>query len=84
MKVTHMMIYQYFIERLGQMPEDGTLADLPIDTPCGEDCKRAIDRARAMIESVADAFGTTDDFALEANREIISIAQEIVTTFWRG
>jgi hypothetical protein len=48
-----MNVYQYFTVALGQEPNEQTLQDLGIDTPCGQECVKVIEAAKAYVE-VAD------------------------------
>lgn len=54
-------VYDYFVESLGQPHIDATLAEtcseMPLESECGADCKLAIDRAKALTNSIIMAYG---------------------------
>jgi hypothetical protein len=67
-------VYGFFTQQLGQQPSDATLRDLLVDTPCGEDCRKAILAAKAF-KDVADR---------AVHDLIVRAAEETVEVFWRG
>jgi hypothetical protein len=67
-------VYDYFLEKLEWMPADETLKALFLSSPCGQDCKRAIDAAVAMI-AVCDK---------AVREEIAFCAYQSVEIFWHG
>jgi hypothetical protein len=70
-------VYEYFTTRLGRTPDDETLKDLPLDSGCGDDCKRAIDTAFEFLEVVK-----------MGNRHhaptVVALAEHTAEIFWRG
>ena len=74
-------VYDYFYEKFGQHPSDKTLKDLPCDSPCGKDCVGAIDAASSLLIHVHAANGDSDpDF----DQAVITKADDVVQTYWRG
>ena len=72
-----MNIYEYFNCQLGVKPADETFKKLPVDSPCGDDCKKAIDAAVTLIEA--------DDNAGGRNCKVIrDIAFHACQVYWRG
>ena len=72
-----MNIYNYFARKLGAVPADKTFKDLPVDSNCGDDCKKAIDAAATLIDADSNAGGI--------NREVIrDIAFHACQVYWRG
>jgi hypothetical protein len=69
-----MSIYEHFTNRLGREPEDVTLMDLPVASPCGRDCRRVIDAALPLIKAA--------DTSIE--EEIVSVVEHAVSVYWRG
>lgn len=67
-------VYDYFTHNFGEYPCDETLTDLPIDSPCGQDCKIAIDCAVLLLDLI--------DSSLRDS--VVAIANESVQIFWRG
>jgi hypothetical protein len=67
-------IFQYFADKLGAEPEEQSLKDLPIDSPCGEGCKAVIDAAAGLL-AVSDR-GAHDD--------IRAAAEIAVNIYWVG
>lgn len=76
----HMNIFDYFVKLLGEDPSDDTLRDLPVDSNCGDDCKKAIDAAATLLERAAMA-GTV---SFQDCKAIRRATDEIIVTFWRG
>ena len=48
-------VYQLFQNLFSVPPHDETLAELPVNSPCGEDCAKAIYAARAFMAPPAGA-----------------------------
>jgi hypothetical protein len=69
-----MSIYEHFTNRLGREPEDESLMELPVVSPCGRDCRRVIDAAVPLIKAV--------DVSVE--EEILSAVEHAVSVYWRG
>lgn len=67
-------VYDYFAEKLGETPDDGTLTQLPVASACGQDCVRVIDAAAALAHVV--------DCSVVAS--VAAVAEEAVAVFWRG
>jgi hypothetical protein len=40
-----MSIHEYFAEQLGVEPDEPTLWECPLDSPCGRSCKQVVDAA---------------------------------------
>lgn len=53
-----------FVHEMGHPNGDdvyaATLSSMPIDSPCGGDCKQAIDNAKAFADNIETAFGRHD------------------------
>lgn len=48
-------------EDLGQGDTYGSiLAEMPLDSPCGDDCRSAIDAAAALVDVIKQAYGEYD------------------------
>lgn len=71
-------IYAYYAFQLGVCPEDETLRELPVDSPCGEDCKKAIDAAEELLTHMGAA-GCSEHRAA-----VLAAVFEIVEIYWRG
>lgn len=69
-----MSIYDYFTQRLGATPDDESLRELPMVSPCGRDCARVIGAAATLLKAA--------DVAVED--EIRAVAEHAVTVYWRG
>lgn len=67
-------VYGYFVEELGEDPDDPTLLDLPLSSPCGQDCKRVIDWAKLSCQGLDPA----------AHRNVIRGANIAIEVLWRG
>ena len=66
-------VFEYFRDQLHREPADETLRELPLESPCGRDCKQAIDEAALQLrkpEPDTDA--------------IVRNASDQVEIFWRG
>jgi hypothetical protein len=75
-----MSVYDYFETNLGVAPLDDTLADLPIDSPCGAPCQRVIDAAKRFLEVVRESGADPAESVLQ----VAAVAFEVVETLWRG
>jgi hypothetical protein len=81
----------YFIVKLGEDHRDETLYELPLTSVCGDDCRKAIDAAVALIAHLRAALGR-DGAILPGSREIrrtpesaiVAIARLVVGVYWRG
>jgi hypothetical protein len=75
-----MNVKEYFKSQLGHDPDDyadgSTLADLPLDSPCGQDCKKAIDAAKAYLD-LADSHPSVVEPLIES-------VNAAVACFWVG
>lgn len=71
-----MNVKAYFKSQLGHDPQDGTLADLPLDSPCGQDCRKLIDAAKAYLD-LADSHPSVRDPLLESVNHAVEVC-------WRG
>lgn len=73
-------VLDYFAALLG---ESSTLvadiAECPLDSACGADCRRAIDGAYILLDCMRSAYGEGD--RMEAVREM---AAQVCNCFWRG
>jgi hypothetical protein len=67
-----MNVAQYFREKVDAQFDDpnGDFASIPLDSPCGEDCKSAIDAASSMIIHLGDVFGKQAEPRIEQIQEI--------------
>lgn len=72
-------IFDFFRSRLGVVPKDESLRDLPRDSNCGRDCEKAIEAAKAFIDAINMAFGADERVAV-----IREIANDVVQVYWRG
>jgi hypothetical protein len=77
-----MNIYEYFTEKMGHNPADDSLKELPVESPCGADCKAAIDAGAALLHHVHNAF-VFGDVELGQQR-VISTVNCIIECYWRG
>jgi hypothetical protein len=66
-------VFAYFSEIFGEMPSDDTLMDLPVNSPCGADCKKVIDAGKRLADLSADI-----------RQDLIQLIDSQVETFWRG
>lgn len=81
----------YFLIKLGQAPEDESLHTLALDQPCGEDCRKVIDAAVALIDHIRAALGR-DGRILIGTRIIlwtpesiiVAIAKQVIGVYWHG
>jgi len=69
-------MHDYFYTTFGQTPRDKSLFQLPVDSPCGADCKRVIDLAKAFL----DAAGRETS----VRPHVLAAVNEAIETFWRG
>lgn len=72
-----MSIYQYFTEKMGCTPEDESLRELPVYSNCGDDCRKAIDRAWEFARCVEAA----DPDMLPG---LITMLERTISIYWRG
>lgn len=81
-----MNVFQYFQTQISSNrlddcgEENDGWSNIPLDSPCGEDCKSAIDAAHTMIESVRKAFG--EDSSCET--DLIDMTIEVLNCFIFG
>jgi hypothetical protein len=77
-------VADYFAKRLGASHPDDSLRDLPIDSPCGQECVNCIDAAAALIGHMRAAWG--DDYLtqLPPALRLSHMAARIVEVYWRG
>ena len=73
-------IYAYFVEMFGIPPDDETLRKLPLDSACGDDCRTAIDAAKALYNALRRAKGDDAD-ELDV---IVEYVNDVLGSFWRG
>jgi len=71
-------IFDYFSRVLGEVPQDATLRELPVASPCGDDCSRAINAAAVLIGASEMAVGP------KHRDQLLAIAAETVRVFWHG
>lgn len=69
-------IYEYYVKAFDSEPQDETLQELPIESGCGEDCKKAIDAGVELAKHEKAAHGSTIETAL--------LVETIISTYWRG
>lgn len=81
----------YFVVKLGEAPSDESLHTLPIDVPCGEDCRKVIDAAVALIEHIRAALGRDGRILLGTRvilhtpeSVVVAIASQVIGVYWRG
>jgi hypothetical protein len=70
-------VFDTFTNAFGVNPNDDTLAELLIDTPCGKACAGAIEAAKGFEAIAAKASPEAVNFLLDALNVTIE-------TFWRG
>jgi len=69
-------VYDYFTRAFGVEPQDTSLRELPVGSPCGADCKRVIDAASLYLQ-IADTH-------LEVKQPLVKSVNAAVEIFWRG
>ena len=69
-------VYGHFEARLGVAPDDATLQDLLITTPCGIACCKVIDAAAAYLE-IADQH-------VDVREPLIESVSNAVSVLWVG
>lgn len=69
-------IFEYFTSTMGFAPEDESLRDLPVESVCGRDCKRAIDAGAALMAAV--------DRHPDVVADVRSAVERSVSIFWVG
>jgi hypothetical protein len=74
-------IYDYYVERLNDAPDDDSLYDLPVDSGCGEPCKDAIDYASGLLRHLKDAHGNNKP---HLEQQLLNVVNDIVVSYWRG
>jgi hypothetical protein len=74
-------IYDYYVERLSDTPDDESLRELPIDSGCGEPCKDAIDYASGLLRHLKDAHGNNKP---HLEQQLLNVVNDIVVCYWRG
>lgn len=84
-------VEDYFIVKLGEAPTDESLKELMLDTACGEDCRKAIDAASALIEHIRATLGPdgkllrdTQTVVRTPEPNVVAITNLVVTVYWRG
>lgn len=75
-----MNVAEYFQAKFEAEPRDGTLADLPIESPCGQQCKAAIDAGQALLTHIHAAIGTE---TIES-AWVIEATDVVCQVYWRG
>lgn len=82
-----MNIHEYWLQELGPLSTDlsdsdrfDDMQELPVDSPCGDDCKKAIDAGKALIAMVRMALGENS----ADEKRIIEITWNTVAIFWWG
>jgi len=67
-------VLEYFKAKLNSPGIDSGLNEamesMPVDSVCGDDCKLAIDRAKAFLDSVRKAYGDTHPDYIESVNDI--------------
>jgi hypothetical protein len=71
----------YFVRHLGAGPDDDSLFDLPLLSPCGESCAAAIDSAAAFIKHVRAAAGQDADHEARA---VVRAVRNVIGIYWKG
>lgn len=69
-----MTVYEYFNSKLYENPQDSTLKDLSLNTPCGKACSKAIDAAHRFMQASDPS----------VHPVIVMAANQAVEVFWRG
>ena len=77
-------VFDYFAQAFGTPLatvafEVQAFKDLPLDSPCGEECKHAIDAGKALFNHVCAAFGRR-----KMAEEAIDITRAIVAFYLFG
>jgi hypothetical protein len=81
----------YFIQKLGELHGENTLYELSLTSPCGEDCKKAIDAAVALISHVRASLGRHGEMIPDSREirrtpeaAIVEIARQVIGVYWQG
>lgn len=74
-------VSDYFAKHLGASHGDETLRAVLVDSPCGQSCRRAIDAAATLTSCIDSGFR---DRHPELRTSAVSIAQKLVSFYWRG
>jgi len=69
-----MNVHDYFYGVFGTIPRDETLRTLLLSSPCGKDCKRVIDLAKAYHDGVDKS----------VRESVITTAKQAIAVLWRG
>jgi len=67
-------IYDYFTLTFGQEPEEKSLKELPVTSPCGLDCKKLIDRGALVNETIDRC----------CRKDLLNLIEQGVNVFWIG
>jgi len=70
-------VYDYFLQQLGQAPNEPTLRHLTLDSERGRDCQHVIDRMKEYLTAVRDRHPDAVMLALQS-------ASLTVEAIWLG
>lgn len=71
-------VFDYFTDKLGYEPKDETFKELPVESKCGDDCRKAIDAAFEFLKSSRAADGDM------RTSEIVDHCEHTCCIFWHG
>jgi hypothetical protein len=63
-------VFDYFTEKLGVEPDETTLNELGMDTPCGKDCVKSIDMFAVLLAHVDPHRSVTEPLIQSANSQV--------------
>lgn len=73
-------VAQYFETKMGRALGEASFAELDVDTPCGQDCVKAIDAGAAFLEHVRAAVGEgSQEF-----RDHVDAVEFVCEVYWIG
>ena len=75
-----MNVFDYYVTKLGVKPNDPSLYDLPLNSPCGRDCKGVIDAAKRFLTYASNAYGSKSHI----REQTLKNTFDIVEVFLRG
>jgi len=73
-------VAEYIQAKFDAESKDDSLAELSIDSPCGQQCKSAIDAAGQLLTHIHAAIGTE---VIEA-AWVIEATDTVCQVYWRG
>lgn len=86
-----MNVHDYFRSQFPLYPSDDDvdiLAEMPLDSVCGLDCKCAIDAATGLVNHIVKAYGPIDSFqhplGPTLTNPVIDAAVQVCVCYIRG